>query len=75
MGDADAVAADGDDRPGIQSVVMPFEQFGNQGYAPFRWHVRQAYQARVRDSPQVDQLSEVGIDRHRYPALGGSALK
>ena len=75
MGDADAVATDGDDRPCLQNVAMPFEQFGNQGDAPFCRHVRQTHQARMRGSPQVDQRSEVGIDRHQYSVLGGSAFE
>ena len=75
MRDADSVATDGDDRPCLQSVAMPFEQLGDQGYAPLRRHVRQTHQAGMPGSPQVDQLSKVGIDSHQDPALVGSAFK
>ena len=75
MGDANAVATDRDNCPCVESVAMPPEQLGNQGDAPIRRYVREAHQSGMRYSRHVDQLPEVGIDRHQYSGLGGSTFE
>jgi hypothetical protein len=49
---------------------MMFDQLGDQSDAAFRRNVRKSDEPRVRDIVQVDELSEVGVNRHDNPLLG-----
>ena len=48
---------------------MTIKQFGNQGNALIRRHVREAHQSRMGHPLYVDQLPEIGIQRHQDSAV------
>ena len=54
---------------------MMFDQLGDQSDAAFRRNVRKSDEPRVRDIVQVDEFSEVGVNRHDNPTLGRGAVQ
>lgn len=49
---------------------MPLDKLGHQRNAALRRHVGEAYQARMSNIVQIDELPEVGVDDDKHPALG-----
>ena len=69
LGDAQAATTNRDHRFCFQRVAMTIKQFGNQGNALIRRHIRETHQSRMRHPLYVDQLPEIGIQRHQDSAV------
>ena len=51
------------------------DQMGNQSNAAFRGNVWKSDETRVCNAVQVDERSEVGVNRHENPPFGRSLLQ